>query len=464
MSDSVDTRAEIGLRRIRPYRGCKDSGVGWLGKIPAHWEIHELRRHLFRQPESIKIGPFGSQLKLEFMATQGFKVYGQEHVIARDFMLGQKYVDQSKFAELSACEVMPGDLLVTMMGSTGRCAVVPEEIEPGIMDSHLLRVRLPKGPLDPRFVALVIDESAYVREQIVAAGKGAIMHGLNSMIIKNLVLAVPPVEEQGRILSFADRETAKIDALVAKKERLIELLQEKRTALITRAVTKGLDPNVPMKNSGVEWLDRIPAHWEVKRAKDLSQFVTSGSRGWAAYYADDGSLFLRIGNLRAGAIDLDLTDTQHVRPPAGAEGDRTRVRGGDVLISITALIGAVGLVPEGIAEAFVNQHLALVRPRPRGVDSRWLGYCVLSRVGQEQMSADLYGGTKDGLGLDDIRSLVILLPPHHEQRRIVEILDGGSRKTDSLIIEIRNGIERLKEYRTALISAAVTGKIDVREA
>jgi type I restriction enzyme S subunit len=286
---------------------------------------------------------------------------------------------------------------------------------------------------------------------------------INTTIVESQVGVLPTLQEQRSIAAFLDRETGKIDALVAKKKRLIELLQEKRTALITRAVTKGLDPDVPMKDSGVEWLGEIPATWKVKRIKNLSRFVTSGSRGWAEYYAEEGPLFLRIGNLRSGSIELNLNDLQHVCPPEGAEGARTRVHPGDLLISITALIGAVAVVPQGLPDAFVNQHLALVRLSDTSVEPRWLAYCVLSRVGQEQFSVELYGGTKDGLGLEDIRSLVVLLPPMTEQRRIVELLDTEDANTESLIRKIREGIEKLKEFRTALISAVVTGKIDVQD-
>ena len=219
-------------------------------------------------------------------------------------------------------------------------------------------------------------------------------------------------------------------------------------------------PYPAYKDSGVEWLGEIPAHWEVKRVKNLSCFVTSGSRGWAGHYADDGPVFLRIGNLSSGTIGLDLNNVQRVRPPAGTEGQRTRVRGGDVLVSITALIGAVGVVPDGFPEAFVNQHLALVRPKLAQIDSRWLGYCALSRVGQQQMSADLYGGTKDGLGLDDIRSLLILLPPRDEQKEIVEILGRETVRIDALVAKKERLIALLQEKRTALITRAVTKGLD----
>ena len=228
-------------RGLDPNVPMKDSGVEWLDEIPAHWEVFPLRRRLFQEVGSIKIGPFGSQLKLETMTQEGFKVYGQEHVIARDFNRGNKYIDQAKFDELLVCEIHPKDIVVTMMGSSGRCALVPRYIERGIMDSHLLRIRLTNPGLESAYLCLLIDKAEYVRCQIEAFGKGAIMHGLNSGIIKSLVLAVPPSLEQVEILDFLDRETAKIDALAAKVHEAIDLLKEYRTALISAAVTGKTD-------------------------------------------------------------------------------------------------------------------------------------------------------------------------------------------------------------------------------
>lgn len=125
---------------LKPYPAYKDSGVEWLEKAPEHWDLFTLRRKL-QEYEGIEIGPFGSQLKLDQMSTSGYKVYGQANVIATDFARGSKFVSRAKFDELSACSVLPGDLLVTMMGTSGRCAVVPNGVTPGIMDSHLLRLR-----------------------------------------------------------------------------------------------------------------------------------------------------------------------------------------------------------------------------------------------------------------------------------------------------------------------------------
>ena len=211
---------------LKPYPKMKDSGVEWLGEVPTHWSITTLRRKL-RPFDGIKIGPFGSQLKLEQMSESGYKVYGQANVISKDFTRGTKFVGQEKFDELSACEVLPGDLLVTMMGTSGRCAGVPNDAALGIMDSHLLRLRTDES-ISARFAALLIDESSYMKEQITVVGKGSIMHGLNSGMVKALFLVVPPLPEQTAIVRFLDHADRRIRRYIRAKQKLIALLEEQK--------------------------------------------------------------------------------------------------------------------------------------------------------------------------------------------------------------------------------------------
>lgn len=218
-----------------------------------------------------------------------------------------------------------------------------------------------------------------------------------------------------------------------------------------------------MKDSDIPWLGCVPAHWQIRRLKHISTFLTSGSRGWAEHYSDDGPIFLRIGNLTRDGIDLDLSDIQRVQPPPGAEGERTAVRAGDLLVSITADIGSVAIVPADLGHGFVNQHLALVRPRAELVSPRFVGYALRAPSLQTQFRLALYGGTKQGLGLDDVANLLVTIPPLSEQVRIEAHIDSASGRIEAAIAKIREQITKFQEYRTALISAAVTGKIDVRE-
>jgi len=448
------------LSRFEPYPKYKDSGVEWLGEIAEHWDVFPLRRKLFREPGSIKIGPFGSQLKIEFMTKEGYKVYGQEHVIARDFSRGDKYIDEVKFRELATCEIRPLDLIVTMMGSSGRSVVVPDGIEPGIMDSHLLRIRLHNNDLDPEFVSLLIDESSYVKHQISASGKGAIMHGLNSDIVKSIIIAAPPTWEQQRILAFLEHETAKIDTLVAKKERLIELLYEKRTALITRAVTKGLDPNVPMKDSGVEWLGEVPEHWECLVLKRIARRIQTGITPPTVeprFYEDGSIEWFGPGSF---VDDLSLTrPVKLINASAVTEGmARVFEAGSSMIVTIGATIGKVGFLERAGSS---NQQITAVEFDQRYLAPKYGAY-QLKRL-EPVLRGIAPNTTLPILDQDEIGYLPLVIPPFSEQKKIIVYIDHETAKIDALVTKIREAIEQLKEYRIALISAAVTGKIDVRE-
>lgn len=210
------------------------------------------------------------------------------------------------------------------------------------------------------------------------------------------------------------------------------------------------------KDSGVEWLGEIPAHWDVLALKRDLSFLTSGSRGWAEHYADEGAVFIRIGNLTRDRISLDLSDIQYVDIPDGAEGERTKVQPGDVLFSITAYLGSVAVVPNDLHDAYVSQHVALARISGRRFLSEWVAYSALSIVGKTYLETQGYGGTKIQLGLDDIANLIVLVPSISEQRTITDFIGRERAKIDALIAEQEHLIALLKEKRQAVIFHAVT--------
>jgi type I restriction enzyme, S subunit len=215
------------------------------------------------------------------------------------------------------------------------------------------------------------------------------------------------------------------------------------------------------KDSGVPWLGDIPEGWEATKFKRCLDLVTSGSRGWAGFYSDDGDVFIRIGNLTRDTVQLDMSDVQHVAVPPNAEGARTRVRGGDLLVSITADLGSVAIVPDKMEAAYVSQHVALARPSPNANCSLWLAYSILCDCARFQLRASGYGGTKIQLALDDVKNLTIPLPPVSEQRAIAAFLDRETGRIDALIAKKERQIELLREKRQALISALVTGQLSI---
>jgi len=276
---------------------------------------------------------------------------------------------------------------------------------------------------------------------------------------------LPPLEEQHLIVRYLRALDAKGKRYIRTKRKLIAALQEQRQAIIQRAVTRGLNPNVKLKPSGVEWLGEVPEHWEVVQIRRIASFVTSGSRGWAAYYSDTGDIFLQSGNL-GRSMELNMAYTQHVKPPAGSEGIRTRVQRNDVLVCITgALTGNVAIVDRDFpVPAYVNQHVALLRLRQTLVYPRFLTFVLHSELGRVQFKTSENGGTKQGLGLDDVKAAAIPLPPIDEQVAICKATDEECKRFTDAIVRAEAEIKVMHEYHTRLIADVVTGAVDVREA
>lgn len=256
--------------------------------------------------------------------------------------------------------------------------------------------------------------------------------------IEQLRVPLPPIDTQTAIADFLDAETARMDALIAKKQRFRHLLAAKRQASIDGT----------FREAG-----------RLVRAKFLASDITSGPRGWAAFASDSGSLFLRVTNVPRDGIQLDMRDALHVRPPAGAEARRTRVKAGDVLVSITADIGSVGMVQQAQAGGYISQHVA--RLRPTSCMAKWLAYGLSTSDAAQQLNLRQYGGTKTQLALSDVGEVLIPAPPPAEQQARIRTLERGLR----VLYEIDNGLNEqvalLRERRQALITAAVTGQIEV---
>lgn len=292
-------------------------------------------------------------------------------------------------------------------------------------------------------------------------GRGTTFLELSSSELAAFKVPCPPFADQTRIATFLDEQTARIDALIAEKERLAATLTHLKAEAIDGAVL-GLEiENRGRVLKGLDVLGGIPSEWRESRMKYELDYVTSGSRGWADYYADEGALFIRIGNLTRDSIALDLNDIQRVAPPNFTEGSRARVIPGDLLISITAYLGSVAVAPVGIEEAYVSQHVSLARPNRARVHPEWLGYVVLSSIGRTFFELQAYGGTKIQLSLDDIRELPVPLPPLDEQERRVRNMKARLAQLTALDEHVAEHIARLREYRSSLISAAVTGQLDI---
>lgn len=440
--------------KLMPYSKYKDSGLEWLGEMPEGWRIGPMKH--------------GYEVKLGKMLQTDISGPDDElvpYLRAANIQWGHIASVDVKLMWMSASDrrqlkLDRGDLLVSEGGDVGRSAIWRNELDECYIQNSVNRVRSkPDNITDFLYYWMVtIKEKGYVD---VLCNKSTIAH-FTAEKVATVPTPFPPLPEQQAIAAFLETQTARIDALIVEYEKLITLLKEKRQALISHAVTKGLNPDVPMKDSGVEWLGQVPEHWDICSLKRVITSITSGSRGWAEHYADDGDIFIRIGNLTRGSYKLNLSDLQFVRVPDDAEAQRAKVKSGDILFSITAYLGSVAVIDDSIGVAYVSQHVALVRPDGTKISPKWVGYVTLADCGQTYLSIQAYGGTKIQLGLDDVASIPLLLPPLPEQQAIAAYLDQNTTRMDALIQQAGTGIELLKERRTTLISDAVTGKIDVR--
>ncbi len=400
----------------------------------------------------------------------------------------------------SSTNIIPADtvIIATRVG-LGKVIRVP-------YDSTInqdLKALIPKAGIDKSYLEYWIVSIADYLESI---GSGTTVKGIRLETLKEIPFPLAPPEDQKRIVAEIEKQFSRLDEAVASLKRIQVNLKRYKAAVLKAAVEGKLTeqwrkdhPNAEpadqllkrilaerhakweaeeqakMKAKGINpkddsWkkkykepagpdtanLPELPDGWVWVKSDQLFSFVTSGSRGWACYYSETGPIFLRMGNLDHETISLDLSDIQRVQPPEGAEGSRTRVVAGDILISITADVGMIGMVPDGFEVAYINQHVSLARPLTI-VNSTYLAWFLACKTGQDQFKELQRGATKVGLGLDDIRTVNAPLPPSKEQKAILEEIDRRLSVTQELETTIETNLKRAERLRQTILQRAFSG-------
>lgn len=445
---------------MKKYEKYKDSGIEWLGEIPEHWE-NKKAKYLLNEENGIKIGPFGSALKLDTLVESGIKIYGQGNVIKDDFTLGERYLTIKRFdSDFKQYEIIDGDILITMMGTTGKSKVFSNSFEKGILDSHLLRLRFNENKFSGKLFSVILEQSHYIIQQIDIESKGSIMAGLNSSIVKKLSIIVPPLLEQTTIASFLDHKTTQIDTLIEKKELLIEKLKLQRQAIINEAVTKGLNPDAPLKDSGIEWLGEIPEHWEVSKIKHHIRFL-SGFPFKSEDYSEEGIKLARGMNVKEGAFDWsDVRFWSQIEEYL----EQYVLQEGDVLIGMDG--SKVGKnfckVRESDLPVLLLQRVARLRALP-SVLSDFIYWNIGNARFYHWVQISKTDPMIPHIAPKDINDFIIALPPVEEQELIISFINDKVDSIESSVTLIENSIKKLKLYRQSIISEVVTGKVDVRD-
>lgn len=429
------------------YPRLRDSGVEWLGDVPENWKVLPLKRIVLAR---ITDGPHETPTFLD----EGIPFVSAEAVGSGeiDFSKIRGYISEDVHRQYSR-KYRPryGDIYIVKSGATtGTVAIVETDMEFNIW-SPLAAVRCNEIAF-PKYVFYCL-KSRNFQDAIALNWSYGTQQNIGMGVLENIRVPLPPVATQKTIAYLLDRETARIDALIEKKQRLIELLKEKRQAVITQAVMMGLDPNVPMKDSGVEWLGKVPEHWEQRRLKSLyRQEKRQNHPGLQvlSVYRDHGVVLKDSRDDNANKTPLDLSAYQKVSP-------------GDLVINkMKAWQGSLG----------VSEHIGITSPDyvvyvPTHKEvSRFLHFLL-----REKTMAEVYRSNSNGirpqqwrLEPDRFENIRIYLPPSDEQTAIVDYIERGLSKMENLSLQVARGIELLQERRASLITAAVTGQIDVRNA
>lgn len=438
------------------YANYKPSGVEWLGEVPAHWKLAPLKFSV----ATIQTGPFGSQLHAEDYVDGGIPVINpsniQGGVIVAD---PASSVDEPTANRLSQHKLRSDDLVFGRRGEMGRCAVVGPDQVGWLCGTGSLNVR-PSATVRSQFLAYYFGTSG-VRDALSLASVGSTMENLNEKILGDLAVPIPPLQEQVSMISFLDRETAKIDALVEEQRKLIALLKEKRQAVISHAVTEGLDPNAPMKDSGIEWLGQVPAHWEVTPIRKAARLESghTPSRSHPEWWVECCIPWFSLADvwqIRSGGQEYVSETAEKVSELGLANSSARLLPKGTVILSRTASVGYSAIMGVDMA---TTQDFANWVCGPT-LFPEFLLYCLRGMPGEFERLR--MGSTHNTIYMPDIASLTIALPPVKEQHAVVAFIRREISRIDALINEAEKGTTLLGERRSALISAAVTGKIDVR--
>ena len=446
--------------RFPSYAQYRPTTAVWLPELPTDWDVTALRwlsrRYSGGTPDkgNSAFWEDGDIPWLNSGAVNDGYITQPSEYITREGFLG------------SSAKWIPKGALVMALAGQGRTKGMVAQLGISTTCNQSMAAILPTERVQARFLYWWLGAN-YQNIRNMAGGEAR--DGLNLDLLGDIPCPIPSLAEQRTIVEVLDRETAKIDTLVAKKRTLIERLKEKRTALISRTVTRGLppdaaraaglDPHAKLKPSGIDWLGDVPAHWDVL---PFTKYVAEKSdyRGKTPEKTQDGVFLVTAKNVRMGYIDYESSQEYVAEDEYDDIMRRGLPKNGDILFTTEAPLGNVALVDrEDVALA---QRIIRFRVNPEYFFARFALYGMMSDHFQFQLQSLATGSTAEGLKASKLPILRLVAPPLQEQRVIAVFLEAATAQIDSMVNKVETAIERLQEYGTALITAAVTGKIDVR--
>ncbi len=429
------------------YERYKDSGVEWLGEVPEHWEVDALRACAELSTE---------RNRPDLPVLSVYREYGVIPKDSRDDNHNATSLDTSNYKV-----VRPGDLAVNKMKAWQGSLGVSEHH--GIVSPAYITCRVNQEKVNGRYLHYLLRSKPLIGAlDSLSYGVRVGQWDMRFEDFKQIRLTYPPKPEQDRIVAFLDRKTAEIDALIAKKQRQIELLDEQKAILINRSVTRGLNPNAKLKPSGIEWIGEIPEHWEALQLKRVAK-VQGGYAFPAQAFGDIGLPVVRMNNLKRGTLDL----SEVARVPERLDHPRYRLNEGDLCYGLSGSVGATGslgnyaFVGSHDLPCLLNQRVALFVPDKTRVTARFLALVIQTPSFYSQILLKTTGTAQFNVSTGDVEGAVIQLPPLSEQDSIIEAITTIETATARVCKSVGDQIQSLQTLRSTLIAHAVTGRIKV---
>jgi type I restriction enzyme S subunit len=445
---------------MKKYGNYKNSGIEWIGSYPKDWTLMTVRR----VTDDHKQGYYSSEEYKE----EGYKLVRITDLdINGNINISKSPSVSPNDKEIQIFEIRKGDMLFPRTGSIGLIGVAKEDMK-AVFASYLIRFRF-KAKTHNSFMRYYFMSDVFLNG-LFSDLHGGVNQNIHAENIKDQHIVLPSKDEQSAIANYLDHKTVQIDNLISKKQQFITLLQEERIAVINQAVTKGLDPKVKMKNSGIEWLGEIPEHWEVKKLKYHLK-TTKGFAFKSDLFTDKGIPVVKASDIKNKTIRLK---TAHYIPEIIAKDyESVRLSKGDILIStvgstpdvVKSAVGQIGMVPYELEGALLNQNTVRLEILDnKALLNNFLFFLIQNDNYRSYLDLNAHGtANQASLKLLDILGFETSFPSIEEQQKIINHIELELSRINTLISKTQQEIELVKEYKTALISEVVTGKVDVRD-
>ena len=435
------------------YNSYKDSGVEWIGEIPNHWGTTRIK---YTSKDDKYSFIDGDWIESKNLSDDGIRYITTGNIGEGKYKeQGKGYISEETFNELNCTEIFEGDLIISRLSlPVGRSCVLPNIHHKVVtsVDNVILR---PKEKYNKHFLNYQFNSPRYF-EYTELISRGVTLTRISRGMLGNNPIVIPPLSEQQQIVSFLDTKTSLIDSLIEKTQRKIELLKEKRTSLINEVVTKGLNPNVEMKDSGVEWIGEIPSHWEIKKVKHITKVSVGLVINPSTYFNDKGTVPIITGkNVKVSGIDL--TDVDYITVEDNIKLKQSMIYEGDIItMRVGYYLGRTTVVSK--REDGINCCSLIITRKSKLMNSYFLNYVFNSFIGDYQIEVERGGMGTPVINIGQWKEFYISYTNPDEQELIVEYLDEQTGLIDNTISIEEKRIELLKEYRQSLISEVVTGK------